>query len=629
MTQKCSRMLIVSILAAACLVSCPASAMQVSLPLRSDLAVVRQALREQVYKEPGEQCTLAGGGDKCLTMQLYHPRVSTRTGRLRIMSGAHARPVAGAGRECTAYAAWRGLVEVIAEPRIEPGSRALTLKIIETVFYDEQQKKAAVAAVLRDAIARGIEQRFAALQVDLSPQVQQFLSLMSRFLPQQAAAGRLSETLSLSGPRLFRESFTVTVTMQTNALTQAEQTTPLQDAVARKILEMRRRRLERWDAFLTFVIKTMARNNNKNRPLRQALLGILLDARYAVLEQLASLSAQTQDPVPRLFARTWEQLKTAVIQHDRGIRQRSRERENFVSAVDGLAALARQPQQTGFEVSDDGLRSLARTLAPESTEDPVRYDTAVDPELRRLLGFGEPLPAPHIDPGIDLSADQAAAHDRMPGNYCSRALAAWFAADACAATEPDAAAQLNGWVPSRKDLGKYLLLVRSLLRSLGEQTLAKTGLEEKYHDVYRNLVLATAWQESCWRQFIRKGDMVLPLKSGAGSVGLMQINQRVWRGIYDQKGLLGDISYNGRAGCEILLHYLKDFAIARGEHLQAGGMDNVCRATYAVYNGGPAHLSRYRQPGTKESLKNIDRLWWQKYQAVSAGKELEVAGCYE
>jgi hypothetical protein len=621
-------MLIVSVLAAACLVSGSASAMQVSLPLRSDLAVVRQALREQVYTEPGEQCTLAGDDDKCLAVRLFHPRVSTRTGRLRIMSGVHARPGAGAGRECPAYAAWRGLVAVIAEPRIEPGSRALTLKIIETVFYDEQQKKAAVAAVLRDAVARGIEQRFAALQVDLNPQLQQFLSLMSRFLPQQAAAGRLSETLSLSGPRLFRESFSVTVTMQTNALTQAEQTTPVQDAVAQKIREIRKHRLERWDAFLTFVIKTMARNNNPG-PVRQALLGILLDARYAILEQLVFLPEQAQDPVPRLFVRTWEQLKTIVLQHDRGVRQRNREQANFVSAVDGLAALARQPQKTGFEVSDDGLRSLARTLAPESTEDPVRYDTALDPELRRLLGFGDPLPAPHIEPGIHLSSDQAAAHDRMPGHRSSRALAAWFSADACAAEEPDSAAQLNGWVPSKKDLGKYLLLVRSLLRSLGEQTLAKTGLEEKYHGVYRNLVLATAWQESCWRQFIRKGDMVLPLKSGAGSVGLMQINQRVWRGIYDQKGLLGDISYNGRAGCEILLHYLKDFALARGEHLKAGGIDNVCRATYAVYNGGPAHLSRYRQPGTKESLKNIDRLWWQKYQAVSAGRELEVAGCYE
>ena len=205
---------------------------------------------------------------------------------------------------------------------------------------------------------------------------------MSRFLPQQAAAGRLSETALAERAAAVPGKFHRYGDNADKCPHASRTNSPLQDAVARKILEMRKRRLERWDAFLTFVIKTMARNNNKNRPLRQALLGILLDARYAVLEQLASLSAQTQDPVPRLFARTWEQLKTTVIQHDRGIRQRSRERENFVSAVDGLAALARQPQQTGFEVSDDGMRSLARTLEPAGTGDPVRYDTAVDPELR-------------------------------------------------------------------------------------------------------------------------------------------------------------------------------------------------------------------------------------------------------
>ena len=109
----------------------------------------------------------------------------------------------------------------------------------------------------------------------------------------------------------------------------------------------------------------------------------------------------------------------------------------------------------------------------------------------------------------------------------------------------------------------------------------------------------------------------------------MQINQQVWRGIYDQKGLLGDIAYNGRAGCEILLHYLKDFAIGKGEHLKPGGDDNLARATYAVYNGGPAHLRRYRSPETKPSLKKIDELWWQKYQAVREGREMDVVTCYE
>ncbi len=251
--------------------------------------------------------------------------------------------------------------------------------------------------------------------------------------------------------------------------------------------------------------------------MRQALLGILLDARYAILEQLEPLPAQAQDPVPRLFARTWEQLKKIALQPARGIAAAEAAAGQFYCRCrwpcGACTAAAAQPD----------LRFLMPACAhwpasstPGSTGDPVRYDTAVDPELRSLLGFGDPLPPPQIDHGnLFSSLNRTAAHNSVPHTCSGCALAAWFIAEAFAAAEPDTAAQLNGWVPSKKDLGKYLTLVRSLLQGLGEQTLAKSGLEEKYHGMYRNLVFATAWQESCWRQFIRKGDMVLPLKSGA------------------------------------------------------------------------------------------------------------------
>ena len=108
----------------------------------------------------------------------------------------------------------------------------------------------------------------------------------------------------------------------------------------------------------------------------------------------------------------------------------------------------------------------------------------------------------------------------------------------------------------------------------------------------------------------------------------MQVNERVWRGVYDRKGLVGDIAYNTRAGAEILLHYLRDYAIARGEHRQPGGITNLARSTYAVYNGGPRHLTRCRKPGTRRSLKAIDESFWEKFVAVQQGREMDVAKCF-
>jgi septal ring-binding cell division protein DamX len=94
------------------------------------------------------------------------------------------------------------------------------------------------------------------------------------------------------------------------------------------------------------------------------------------------------------------------------------------------------------------------------------------------------------------------------------------------------------------------------------------------------------------------------------------------------KALQGDIAYNAAAGSEILIHYLIDYAIKKGEHKKTGSVDNLARATYALYNGGPRHLRRYREAKTPKSLQKVDAAFWGKYQAIRAGNELAVTQCY-
>ena len=108
----------------------------------------------------------------------------------------------------------------------------------------------------------------------------------------------------------------------------------------------------------------------------------------------------------------------------------------------------------------------------------------------------------------------------------------------------------------------------------------------------------------------------------------MQVNPHVWRGFYAVDGLAWSIGYNARAGGEILLHYLRDYAIARGEE-DAGGPDALARATYAVYHGGPSHLRRYRQPKkSRAALVAVDRAFHAKFREVEAGRELGVRECF-
>jgi hypothetical protein len=102
---------------------------------------------------------------------------------------------------------------------------------------------------------------------------------------------------------------------------------------------------------------------------------------------------------------------------------------------------------------------------------------------------------------------------------------------------------------------------------LSDKLADKSKLADAHKPIYRQIVFTAAWQESCWRQYIKKGT---PLASATGDLGLMQVNRNTWRGVYDLKGLGGDIEYNGNAGGEILLNYLTRSAIKKGEHKQPG-----------------------------------------------------------
>ena len=120
---------------------------------------------------------------------------------------------------------------------------------------------------------------------------------------------------------------------------------------------------------------------------------------------------------------------------------------------------------------------------------------------------------------------------------------------------------------------------------------------------------------------------VVPLRSDSGDVGLMQVNERVWRGFYDLQKLRWDIRYNADAGAEVLLQYLVNYALKKAEHKHAGGADNLARASYSAYNSGPGSINRYRNPRAGGRAKKIDQAFWTKYQLVKQGKELQVAEC--
>ena len=386
---------------------------------------------------------------------------------------------------------------------------------------------------------------------------------------------------------------------------------------------------ELWDAFLTRVVKHAA-GESDDAARRQQFLLVLLSGRYDGLDLLAS-EAPVPEPLRKLFLLSWDRLAPELRQLTKELdSQAAKSLRALLEAGDALRAAQALSDAIGLQVTPQTLREFARLVLPASAGDPLAYDLALDPDLRLLFGFGPPLPAAQPSRLLGSSLPAVMVDNRS-----------WFIATALAAPaplliDPETAAlarRLNDWLPTRSDLPEYLPAMRILLQRTADATWQQResvgrAIEPQFNELYRDLVLSTAWQESCWRQFVRHKGKVRPIQSGVGAVGLMQVYPRIWRGFYDVAGLQGDVAYNGRAGAEILHHYLRDYALARREAATVGDADDLARATYAVYNGGPGHLNRYRQAKQRADLREIDNSFLQKYLAVKEGKELEVGRCF-
>ncbi|MDH3639372.1 MAG: lytic transglycosylase domain-containing protein, partial [Gammaproteobacteria bacterium] len=456
--------------------------------------------------------------------------------------------------------------------------------------------------------------RMKRVRIDLKPALYELRSLIPGFLPAHSGEDIQSivDSVRLSSVANSENGISATLAFEVHPGDSDMTPAPELPLTEQELLALRIA-WRRWDAFITFVIKHTALAT-QDIGHRDELFDILLDARYTMLDALTNTEVQGKDPVRELFLTAWPRL-APIMRTVSGqlIDERGLQFLSFIAAADALNALDQIGPTAGWDVSTDALRRMARIMLPTLSEDPLDYGERVDPELRDAFDFkSEPLPPAPPSPGESR---------------------AWpFISRAFAAGKTNLAAQswhAANWVPKRGELPVYLSRVRTLLHDTVNRTLREKPLDPKYHKIFRPLVLATAWQETCWRQFVLHKGKIRPMRSGAGAVGIMQVVPAVWRGFYEPKTLETDIRYNATAGSEILQHYLERYAIRKGEHKKTGNMQNLARATYAAYNGGPRQLSRYRTKNTPKSLKKIDSAFWDKYKKVRDGDELAVINCYD
>jgi len=600
----------------------------VRLPLTLDYTLIRSLFHVQAFNKPGGKAVLGdakGGG--CNNIELWQPDLSPEQSLLKINTKIKIKAGLKAFGKCVQFADWEGTLKILQRVWVDKNTQHLRFTTISSNIFEKDGKPAKGGEKVWNIIRTTVIPFFDDLSIDLAFPVNELKTVLPLLVSSEGRP-RLENwlnTLRLSEARLDNNAVRLELLMEIEPL-------PKQKEAATKALsphevELFSRSWETWDSFLVYQIESLI-----GQPLTETeqgdLLEILLDTRQGFIRSLLE-NTLDNNLIRGQFVSTWKRM--AAILRSRLVTKPSTSLLKYLSfftASDALVALDRLGPALGIDISRDGLVRLAQLLSAGKTEPLLDYTFVVDPGLRNLFGFGPPLD--DAGPAFDLQEidfPEAQTEQTSQNNF-----SLWrnfFMPVACAAeTQPANLGDLKQWIPSAKNIQPYLLQVKQVLEQAAHDTLAQKPLEDKYQDFYRLLVLSTAWQESCWRQFVTtQGKLRYLLSYNQSSIGLMQINERVWRGLYQIESLRWNIQYNARAGSEILNHYLCKYALKKMDPANPLDLDTLGRVVYAMYNGGPGEFRKFLKRKETNSFYESDKLFWGKYTMAKEGQFDKVSVC--
>jgi hypothetical protein len=650
--KRCGRLLVRStwfavVAVVTALVCACADAGEIRVPLTIPYLTLGEALQAKLYNGSRDRADLWQESD-CNYFYAENPRFSRDGSLLRLETDATLNVGTAVGDNCVNAIAWRGIIEALATPYITPNWK-LKFRVSDLNLYNARHEKSALASRGFDLIKGYFVPRLEDFSFDLKSPLTQLAQLIEDGTPAADLSGvrQALATMATVPPEIASDrGLRVTLRIVVPPDLRAPMVAPRAEALSAADIDAWEKALDAWDAFVVFAVKQLA-SSTPDKDFREDLLNLLLDSRHRLVRVLEQPQAGGgPDPVRMLFIDTWSRFDRIVERAAaRGLLgNRTLEFLSFISAGDALIAFDQAAPALGMRISAEDLRGLAHIMAPRLRTDPLGFSFDEDPELQRLFNIRPPLTtpgalidtpddAPDAAPSLPSPGDHSSA-TRWPGSIFA-GLAAWLTPPVSAAMQElnidsqilRAAQGLRRKVPEPGNLERYSAAVGELLDLSASREIGDDYLEAQYGTTTRTLVRSTAWQESCWRQFVRKGRRITYLESSSKDLGLMQVNQYVWRGFYSIPRLKWDIAYNAGAGAQILLRRLRDCARGAAGHGVAASSQDLVRSAYSAYNGGPAACHRWSSIGVPSQVALIDVSFWLKYQALEQGKPLDILQC--
>lgn len=595
-------------------------ARSVALPLTLDSDLLTSLLIKNGFTGKNQTVALVGNEGDCVHVRISDPHYSTNNGLLSLELKLFVRVGTTLGENCFVPVEWQGYLTLLQRPLLNAQNLTLSFQSVGSELYDLTRRPAKVAGLLWNFAQPKVYEYLDQIQLDLAPPVadlKRFLGPL--FLP------KMQQTVETFKPGV--------VTVDSEGL-HFELTAHFKDLqtvepLPRVVLTAAQRKeaiqvWEIWDSFLVQLLTTMAMSPLSPRD-QDTFLHVLLGVRHGFVESMGQKNFQ-QDLVKIQFLWAWQQL--APVFRRQLYTQSS---ENllgylaFFTAADALAVLDTMGPDFGLDISEQGLYRLSTMLKSSGVK--LDYSSELDGALRELLHFGSsngsdyPLPATEE---IDLPEQS----QKQPLSYFSEFLVQplW----AAGGNETPTFKEILRWKVPRKNHGEYVVKVQSVLAEAAEKVVRRKEIPEGLQGMYRDLIIAVAWQESCFRQFVvKKKKLTYLLSYNGSSVGVMQINERIWRGLYDKNRLRWDIRYNALAGCEILDLYLRRYVLQDKMWKKKENNKLLGQVLYSMYNGGPSQykkfLARASEPGKHYQS---DKLFLEKFKLVLAGKWSQVKTCF-
>jgi hypothetical protein len=600
----------------------------VLLPVTLDYPFIRSVFIHQLYSAPMERAIVMDEAQRdCSRIELWNPEVGQKNSMIKLGSNIKIRTGVPILEKCIGQFEWEGYIEVLQRVTVDQKTWQVRLETIDSHIYNTNRKPATITGNLWNLIKTHVHPFLNQASIDLAPPIEE----LKAFLPlvfssaERRRVDRWLSTIRLGKVQVEESAVKINIALEVEISSKPHDT-----ATELSLTEIERfsRAWEDWDAFLVFQIESLI-----GQPITEAeranLLETLLENRHEFLNAL-EYETIDQDLVRQQFIWTWQRLTQILRKYL--VKQKTLSPLKylaFFTASDALATLDKLGPTLGLEINRDGLVRLARLLGASETDPTLRYSYSVDPTLRKFLGFGPPLDdsGPILDVE-ELELPKEPEKNSRPGDPVS-----WlnhFLFPRAWATEGNAIMldRVKEWIPPTRNPERYIDKVRNALKGAVDKVLIAHPLPEDHHSFFHLLVLATAWQESCWRQFItQEGKVRYLLSYNQSSVGLMQVNQRVWRGIYRTESLRWNIKYNAEAGIEILEHYLRTYILKNMKPADLPNPDAIARATYVLYNRGPGKLKNFVEQGNVNPLHRTDRLFWEKYTLAKEDQFHQLVHC--